>query len=222
MTEKPLKRRAYLVRVGMAHKRLMTCAAIGIIVMLVVPAALVTRVLIGWDTGVLAFIVSAAVLMSRCSSVEQMERNAAAQDEGAYAILLLTVASAMASIGAIFAELAVIEHSNPHYGIYGALAIGTIVLSWAFIHTIFALHYAHDFYGGRLRGGLKFPEDEHPDYWDFVYFAFVVGMTFQVSDVAVTQKSIRRMVVAHGVLSFFFSTAFIAMAVNIAAALIQK
>jgi uncharacterized membrane protein len=71
-------------------------------------------------------------------------------------------------------------------------------------------------------GGLQFPEDDKPDYWDFVYFAFVIGMTFQVSDVAVTQKSIRRLVVAHGVLSFFFTTAFIAMTVNIAAGVIQK
>ena len=160
--------------------------------------------------------------MAHCASVAQMKANAAAQDEGAYAILVLTGAAALASIGAIFAELAVVERSDPHYALYSTLAVGTIVLSWMFIHTIFALHYAHDYYGGRLTGGLKFPEDDKPDYWDFMYFAFVIGMTFQVSDVAVTQKSIRRMVVAHGVLSFFFTTAFIAMTVNIAAGVIQK
>ena len=98
-----------------------------------------------------------------------------------------------------------------------------MVLSWAFTHTIFALHYAHEFYreGARSKG-LKFPDDHAPDYWDFVYFSFVVGMTFQVSDVAITQKSVRRMVVAHGALSFFFSTAIVAMMVNIAAELFQK
>ena len=86
-----------------------------------------------------------------------------------------------------------------------ALAIGTVVLSWAFTHTIFALHYAHGFYGEHLRkSGLKFPGEGQPDYWDFIYFAFVIGMTFQVSDVAITNKSIRRTVVAHGALSFFF------------------
>jgi uncharacterized membrane protein len=69
---------------------------------------------------------------------------------------------------------------------------------------------------------LRFPDDGQPDYWDFVYFSFVVGMTFQVSDVAVTQKSVRRTVVAHGALSFFFTTAVVAMAVNIAASIIQK
>ena len=96
-------------------------------------------------------------------------------------------------------------------------------MSWTFTHTIFALHYAHDFYGEAARAdGLKFPGNTQPDYWDFVYFSFVIGMTFQVSDVAVTNKSIRRMVVAHGALSFFFSTAIVALTVNIAAGLIQK
>ena len=98
-----------------------------------------------------------------------------------------------------------------------------MVLSWAFTHTIFALHYAHEFYGEHLRkSGLKFPGDGQPDYWDFVYFAFVIGMTFQVSDVAITHKSIRRTVVAHGALSFFFTAAIISVTVNIAANVIQK
>ena len=104
-----------------------------------------------------------------------------------------------------------------------ALAIGTVVLSWCFTHTIFALHYAHGFYGENLRkSGLKFPGEGQPDYWDFVYFAFVIGMTFQVSDVAITHKSIRRTVVAHGALSFFFTAAIISVTVNIAANVIQK
>ena len=99
-----------------------------------------------------------------------------------------------------------------------ALAIATVILSWAFIHTIFALHYAHDFYGkGQRATGLKFPGDGQPDYWDFIYFSFVIGMTFQVSDVAVTNKWIRRSVVAHGVLSFFFTTTVVALTVNMAA-----
>ena len=90
-----------------------------------------------------------------------------------------------------------IERTDPHYGIYVALAIGTVVLSWTFIHTIFALHYAHEFYGaGAHKNGLRFPGDGQPDYWDFIYFSFVIGMTFQVSDVAVTHKSVRRTVVA--------------------------
>jgi uncharacterized membrane protein len=218
----PAKRPAYLLRVGRAHKRLLIAALIGAATILVMPAALIIRLLVGWDIGVLIYLIGAAVVMAHCESVAQMESHAAAQDEGAFAVLVLTVAAAIASLGAIFAELAVIERSDSSYGLYVALAITTVVLSWAFTHTIFALHYAHDYYGGGSRGGLKFPEDDQPDYWDFVYFAFVIGMTFQVSDVAVTQKTIRRMVVAHGVVSFFFSAAIIAVMVNIAASIIQK
>ena len=217
------KRPAYLVRVGMAHKRLIISVAIGFVVMLALPAPLMTRILIGWDVGVLIYLVAAAVVMAQCSSVTQMKANAAAQDEGALAILVLTAAAGMASLIAIFAELAAVDRTGPHYGIYVAFAIGTVVLSWTFIHTIFALHYAHEFYGtGEHKNGLRFPGDGQPDYWDFVYFSFVVGMTFQVSDVAVTHKLVRRTVVAHGALSFFFTTAVVAMAVNIAASIIQK
>jgi uncharacterized membrane protein len=97
------------------------------------------------------------------------------------------------------------------------LAIVTITLSWTFIHAIFALHYAHDYYGsGHRANGLQFPGDDQPDYWDFAYFSFVVGMTFQVSDVAVTNRAIRRLVVAHGILSFAFNTAILALTVNLA------
>ena len=103
-----------------------------------------------------------------------------------------------------------------------ALATATIALSWAFTHTIFALHYAHDFYGerGAKQGGLNFPGDDEPDYWDFVYFSFVIGMTSQVSDVAVTSKLIRRTVNAHGIVSFFFNATLLALTVNIAASAI--
>jgi len=217
------KRSAWIIRVGKAHVRLAACVLLGLVVMLVVPATPITRMLIGWDVGALTYLAAAAVVMARCGTTAQMRRNAAAQDEGAFAILILTVVAAIASLGAIFAELAIIQRDNPHYGLYGALAIATVALSWAFIHTIFALHYAHEFYGaGERKNGLRFPEDNHPDYWDFIYFSFVIGMTFQVSDVAVTHKSVRRTVVAHGALSFLFVTAILAMTVNIAANVIQK
>jgi uncharacterized membrane protein len=218
-----VKRPIYLIRIGVAHKRLVISAVLGIVIILLVPAAMITRMLIGWDGGVAVYLAAAAVMMTRRASPNQMKANAAQQDEGAFAILILSAAAAMASLGAIFAELAVVERADPYYGFYGALAVGTVVLSWAFIHSIFALHYAHEFYdAGARRNGLKFPGDAQPDYWDFIYFSFVIEMTFQVSDVAVTHKSIRRIVVAHGALSFFFMTAVVAMMVNVAANVIQK
>ncbi|MBX9841376.1 MAG: DUF1345 domain-containing protein [Xanthobacteraceae bacterium] len=220
------KRPTWIVRVGMAHKRLVISAVVGIaaaFALRLTDLAPVMRVLIGWDTGVLIYLVWATTVMARCSTVAAIKRNAAIQDEGALAILLLAVGAAIASLGAILAELAALERANPHYGFHVALAAATVILSWTFTHTIFALHYAHDFYGeASRRNGLNFPGNAKPDYWDFVYFSFVIGMTFQVSDVAVTNKAIRRMVVAHGALSFFFSTAIVALTVNIAAGLFQK
>ena len=219
------KTRPWIVRVALAHRRLGLSVALGVVSALVLPGqpTAITRALIGWDIGVLFYLIAAAVMMSR-ASVADIRRRAKDEDEGAFGLLILTVAAAVASLGAIFAEMAVVDRGNPNYGFYVMLAIVTVLLSWTFVHTIYALHYAHDYFGeGTRKEGLKFPgDDEHPDYWDFMYFAFVIGMTFQVSDVAVTHKSIRRMVVTHGVLSFIFTTAIVALTVNIAAGIIQR
>ena len=103
------------------------------------------------------------------------------------------------------------------------LTVGTIVLSWLFVHTIFALHYAHEYYGERsdgIIGGLNFPGNVDPDYWDFLYFSLVIGMTSQVSDVAITSRSIRRVAAMHGVLSFFFNVTVLALTVNMVSSVI--
>ena len=97
--------------------------------------------------------------------------------------------------------------------------MGTILLSWSFIQVMFAFHYAHEFYAEHRQpaGGLGFPGQEAPDYWDFLYFAFVIGMTFQVSDVTVRSKVMRKTVLAHGLLSFIFNVTLLALAINLAA-----
>jgi len=150
--------------------------------------------------------------------VDEIRERAAGQDEGRFGILTMTTAAAVASLAAIVAE---IGPRNQEKGwSYLALAGATILLSWTFIHSIFALHYAHEFYDVD-GGGLAFPGgDAEPDYWDFVYFSFVIGMTSQVSDVGVTAKNIRRTVTAHGILAFLFNTTLLALTVNIAASLI--
>lgn len=215
---------SWLFRFARGHVRLWSAAAIGIAGYALAPASLAfsTRFLIGWDVGVLCYLIILTITMAR-STPSEIRYHSAMQDEGAFALLLLAVAAAMVSLGAIFAELLGIEQSQPYYGFHVALALATVILSWTFTHAIFALHYAHDFYGaGRRARGLKFPGGELPDYWDFVYFAFVIGMTFQVSDVGITHREIRRTVVAHGVLSFLFTAAILALAVNIAASLVGR
>ena len=176
-----------------------------------------TRLLVGWDIYVGLYLALVAHLMAG-ADIGRIRARAAVEDEGQFAILMLTVVAALASLGAIFSELGTGTGRRPAHIVLAAL---TILLSWAFIHTIFALHYAHEFYDEDIGGGLTFPGGEtEPDYWDFVYFSFVIGMTSQVSDVGVTHKEIRRTVAAHGVVSFVFNAALLALTVNIAASAI--
>ncbi|HZR82033.1 MAG TPA: DUF1345 domain-containing protein [Candidatus Binatia bacterium] len=180
---------------------------------------LATRLLVAWDTGVLVYLVLALSLITRFE-LALVRQRAAIHDEGGMAILVLTVGSAVASLGAIVAELGGVPKDQGR-ALSFALAVATILLSWALIHVIFALHYAHEYYGEGDEGcGLVFPSDDRPDYWDFVYFSFVIGMTFQVSDVQVTSKLLRRAVVAHGLVSFLFNVAILALVVNLGAGLV--
>ena len=106
---------------------------------------------------------------------------------------------------------------------HAALVGATLLLSWTMTHAVFAVRYAHDYYlalRAKRAGTLLFPGDEPPDYWDFVYFAIILGMTFQVSDVQITDRATRRLATAHGLLSFLFNTVIVALTVNIAAGLL--
>jgi uncharacterized membrane protein len=178
----------------------------------------VMRGLVGWDIGIGLYVILAIEMMAR-ADVHQIRRRAAAQDEGAIVILVLTVSTALASLLAIVALLGTSAAGAAQRRVMElVLATITIGLSWALIHTMFALHYAHEFYDQSGVPGLEFPGGEkEPDYWDFVYFALVIGMTAQVADVGITTKEIRRTVAAHGVVSFFFNVALLALTVNIAA-----
>jgi len=208
------------VRVVYARPRTFFSILIGIVAFFLLPGSLrlVTRLLIGWDIFVAIYLVLAYIMMFRCG-LAHIKRNAVLQDDGRFLILLVTGLGAFASIAAIVLELGA-EHRG---AAQLTLATVTIALSWAAVHTTFALHYAHDYYRGAKPGGLQFPsgdEHDHADYWDFVYFSFVIGMTAQVSDVGITDKTIRRTVTAHGIISFVFNTALVALMVNIAASAI--
>ena len=214
-----------LVRIIRTRPRLFLSILLGLAVVVFLFATsdwrVPTKLLIGWDIGVGLYLILAYHLIAR-SDVHRLKRRAANQDEGNSVILVLTVAAAIASLAAIFSELATVEGAKREAGQL-ILATATVVLSWAFIHSIFALHYAHEFYGeGRDRqiGGMTFPDDHEPDYWDFTYFAFTIGMCAQVSDVTVSSKVIRRTVLVHSVISFLFNAALLALTVNIAASAI--
>jgi uncharacterized membrane protein len=215
----------WIVRFLRGHVRLWIAILLGIAVFLALIPTTVTfvgQLLVTWDVGIVAYLAMVTVLMAR-STHKDIRYHSAMQDEGAIGLLVLSVTATVASLGAVFADLAAIDRSKPGFGMDVTLALATVVLSWTFTHTIFALHYAHEYYGtGRHARGLNFPGDEPPDYWDFVYFSFVLGMTFQVSDVAITNKGIRRLAVAHGALAFMFTVTILAVAVNIAASLVGR
>jgi uncharacterized membrane protein len=207
------------VRVVYARPRTFIAVAIGIAAFFFIPDSLrlVTRLLISWDMFIAVYLILVYIMMLRCE-LSHIRRNAVLQDDGRFLILLVTALGAFASIAAIVSEL-----GSQRGALQLMLATLTIALSWAAVHTTFALHYAHDYYRGAKPGGLQFPsgdEHDHADYWDFVYFSFVIGMTAQVSDVGITDKTIRRTATAHGIISFIFNTALVALMVNIAASAI--
>jgi len=223
--DKPSTRRRlpYILRIIRARPRLAFSAMFGLAVAVVLPSAwwISTRLLLAWDAGVVLYLVLVYTMMAR-SETGHIRTRALGQDEGRVAMLVLTVVAAIASLGAILVELGS-GQSTGRSGSQLALAAGTIVLSWIFIHTMFALHYAHEFHdenGGR-GGGMQFPgDDPEPDYWDFMYFAFTIGMCAQVSDVTISCKPIRRTAFGHSVISFIFNAALLALTVNIAASAI--
>ena len=202
------------VRFVYARARTFIALVCGVVVYAALPAAVapVARLLIAWDVFAAFYLMLVYAVVLR-GGISHIRHQAALQDDGRFLILIVTAIGAFASIAAIVFEL-----GQPQRGAWGVtLAIVTIALSWTVVHTTFALHYAHDYYGSTHAGGLTFPGDDKPDYWDFVYFSFVIGMTAQVSDVGITSKAIRRTATAHGVISFVFNTALLALMINIAA-----
>jgi uncharacterized membrane protein len=170
---------------------------------------------VGWCVGVAVY-GAAALRLVLPTSTNVRRRPPEQLDEGSGAILAATMSAAVLSLVAIFGQLAAAK-GTPHAGAAAILAAVTVLLSWGFVHLIFAQHYAHEFYGGDC--GLDFPGTEEPDYGDFLYFSFVIGMTFQVSDVATRSPATRRLVLIHSLLSFLFNTAILALGINLVAGL---
>jgi uncharacterized membrane protein len=208
--------------------RLLLSVLLGILAHLVLPTSIGegTRLLAAFDLAAVAFLGAVWIMMARATTAE-MRRRSQIEDEGRYVVLALSAATAVAILLAIALELHQIRDQPPAAtGLRVTLAALTILLAWLFMNTIFALHYAHFFYGdsdapaGADDRGLAFPGRAEPDYWDFLYFSFVIGMTFQVSDVEIENHRLRRIVLAHGVLAFFFNVVVLALTINIIAGLL--
>jgi len=202
-----------------AHRRLMLCAGLLLVVAGGLYGAGLTpslALLLGFDAGALVFLILAVRVFSRTSAAS-MRLHARQHDVGRTGVLWSSVALSCMVLVALWVEL----HAQSSVGaLVDTLAAAvTIVLSWLYMNMIFALHYAHGYYGheNAIRKGLDFPGTDDPDYWDFAYFSLVLGMTFQVSDVQIVNRRLRRMAMTHGVIAFFFNVFIIAISVNVAA-----
>jgi uncharacterized membrane protein len=175
--------------------------------------------ILAWDAAVFIFLFLTYQVLAE-PSVEQIRPRAATLDTATSVMMGLVVLAACVSLFGLGLNLHGPGGALPDYpALKIALAGLTVVGSWSLIHTVFALHYAHLFYG-RAKGGLIFPGKSEPNYWDFMYYSFVVGMTFQVSDVQIASQELRRLTLIHGVLSFFFNTVILALAVSVGAGLL--
>ncbi|MDG2534660.1 DUF1345 domain-containing protein [Sphingomonas sp. HITSZ_GF] len=171
-------------------------------------------VMLAFDVGAAVFLLSVIPLLGHRAS--GMRESACRNDANRPVLLLITVMVGVAVFAAIASELMSGIKSNP----WALPAIlGTLALSWTFSNTIYALHYAHLFYtagrGGADQGGLQFPETKEPDYWDFLYFAVCLGMTFQTSDVTISSRQLRRVVTAHCLAAFVFNLGILAFTINV-------
>jgi uncharacterized membrane protein len=225
MPAKLIRRLAHLE----AHHRLALSVIGGLIAFLFIGrhTRLPLRLITAWDAYAACVLGLAwnRILSAQPAAVVRMAK---LRNTSRIVIFLGVLAAAFASLGAVAyllgsaKDLPVATRST-----HVALAVATVVLSWTMVHTLFALHYAYQFYRApqcvqseSSKRPLIFPGDDLPDYYDFAYFSFVIGMTCQVSDVQISSKALRRLATVHGLISFAFNTAILAMFVNILAGLI--
>lgn len=173
-------------------------------------------IMIGFDGAAVVFLLSSVPLLAGADAATV--RRHAAENDANRAVLLgitgLVTGVVLVTVGAVLMQ------GQSQSGAAIALIVGTLALSWLFTNVIYALHYAHMFYAkdaktGRDCGGLDMPGTKEPDYWDFVYFAFTLGMTFQTSDVAISSGRFRRIATLHSMAAFIFNIGVLAFTINV-------
>jgi uncharacterized membrane protein len=178
-------------------------------------AELADSLAMGFDFAALAFLASLIPLL-RCADADTMRQSAVDNDANRAAVLCITTVLTVVIMAAIAGELPRAAHGD---SLAKVRLIGTLLLTWLFANTVYGLHYAHLYYtrdedGGKDRGGLDFPDTKTPDYFDFAYFSFTLGMTFQTSDVEIASPRIRRIVTLHSFAAFVFNIGVIAFTIN--------
>ncbi len=204
-----------------AFYRLLISMAVGALtwVALLGHARLGSKLIATWDAFALSALLLAWIII--CTTPPQeIRRRVQRQDvAGPGVTIFVIVASCAALLAVVFLLRLDKDAQQLHVVAHVALTLLAVLSSWALVHTVFGLHYAHSFYGDvdgskQSAGGLQFPGESKPDYLDFAYFSFVVGMTFQVSDVQITSRNLRKLALVHAILAFGFNTVILALTIN--------
>lgn len=168
----------------------------------------------GFDVAAIAFLIACTPLLR--INVAAMRRNAQRNDANRHLMLLLTAIVSLVVLVAVGVATGQQKAPSP---LAGALVLTTLAIAWVFSNSVYAMHYAHIFYlagaKGGDRGGMDFPDAAEPDYWDFVYFSFTLGMTFQTSDVDITSRQVRKVVIFHSLAGFVFNLGILAFTINV-------
>lgn len=201
------------------HGRFYVALLVGVVLAAVLPGSNGQRIIIGAD-ALSAVYLALMLRFAGAITPDLLRSRAADADEGVPVILLIALAVIAMSLAAVFLTFSAASKANLTEV---SLALAGLPLGWAMLQTLMAFHYAHVFYGPRGKGGkaggLKFEGTAEPGVWDFLYYAFTVGMTAQVSDTIVTTTAMRRVTLGHAVLSFLYNTVILALAVNAAVSL---
>ena len=211
-------------KINSIHK-LLICLAIAVVIYFIVEIKnidVLTHVMIGWDTFSVCMIVMEWITFF-ITSAKQIRIQSKVQDPNRSIIFIIILICTLASFLTVLLLIVTKKDGDDGASWRLPIAVAGMLFSWILIHTTFTLRYAHIFYGDHKTnpnthaGGLEFPGDELPDYLDFAYYSFVLGMTFQVSDVQITSKRLRHLALLHGLISFIFDTTMIALTINILA-----
>jgi len=207
-----------------ARPRLLLSTLIGITFFCFAPHAWrpETSGLVAWDIAVFIYLVL-VLRLAQNSGPEQISRRARLQDDGALTTLTFSCVAAAACFVAIAFELSAMKGMTGQNKLFHATLVAfTIPMAWLFIHSMFALHYAHEYYASEdSKGcGLIFPGDPPLSYWDFFYFSFIIGTSGQTADVAISCPSLRKIALVHCVLSFFFNITTLGLTINVASTLL--
>jgi uncharacterized membrane protein len=205
------------------HPRVWIAFIVGVVMFCVLPRewSVISRILVAWNTGTVIFLVLIYTWMTGLSAQRICSRYIE-EDESARFILTAVVLAACLSVVAIVEPLATLKHvtGTPRIG-HMALAALTLIDSWLLVPTMFTTHYADLFYSAKEHDRpLTFPNTPMPVFWDFAYFSFTIAAACQTSDVSTTSAPVRRVVIAHTLVSFFFNASILGFAINVTAGLI--